>query len=80
MATVATKSKLNTKSIKEKYATLKEVEEGSSKSQVAMKCGIPKNTMSTWIKNKEKIFESMKTQGNKSKRLQIWIISFLNGS
>ena len=68
MATVATKRKLNAKSIKERYAALKEVEEGSSKSQVAMKCGIPKNTLSTWIKNKEKIFDSMKTQGNKSKR------------
>ena len=52
MATVATKRKLNTKSIKEKYAALKEVEQGSSKSQVAMKYGIPKNTLSTWIKNK----------------------------
>ena len=66
MATVATKRKLDTKSIKERYAALKEVEEGSSKSQVAMKYGIPKNTLSTWIKNKEKIFESMKTQRNKS--------------
>ena len=67
MATVATKRKLSTKSIKEKYAALKEVEEGSSKSQIATKYGIPKNTLSTWIKSKEKIFEAMKTQGNKSK-------------
>ena len=56
MATVATKRKFNTKSIKEKYAALKEVEEGSSKSQAAMKYVIPKNTLSTWIKNKEKFF------------------------
>ena len=54
MATDATKRKLNTKSIKERYAALKEVEEGSSKSQVAMKYGIPKNTLSTWIKIKKK--------------------------
>ena len=47
MATVATKRKLSTKSIKGRYTALKEVEEGSSKSQVAMKCGIPKNTLST---------------------------------
>ena len=68
MATVATKRKLNAKSIKGRYASLKEVEVGSLKSQVAMKYGIPKNTLSTWIENKEKKFESMKTQGNKSKR------------
>ena len=78
MATVATKRKLNTKSIKERYAALKEVEEGSSKSQVAMKYGIPKNTLSTWIKNKEKIFESMKTQGNKSKRRRLKQGTFAN--
>ena len=56
MATVATMGKLSTKSIKEKYAALKEVEEGSSKYQAAMKYVIPKNTLSTWIKNKEKFF------------------------
>ena len=62
MATIATKRKLDTKSIKERYAALKEVEEGLSKSQAAMKYDIPKNTLSTWIKSKEKMFESMKTQ------------------
>lgn len=71
MATVAAKRKLSTKSIKEKYAALKEVEGGSSKSQVAMKYCVPKNTLSTWIKNKERIFESMKTQGNKTKRMRL---------
>ena len=75
MATVAAKRKLNTKSIKERYAALKEVEEGS---QVAMKYGIPKNTLSTWIKTKENIFESMKTQGKKSKRRRLKQGTFAN--
>ena len=78
MATVATKRKLNTKSIKERYAFLKEVEVGLSKSQVAMKFGIPKNTLSTWIKNKEKNFECMKLQGNKSKRRSLKQGTFTN--
>ena len=77
MATVTTKRKPNTKSIKERYAGLKDVEEGSSKSQVAMKYGIPKNTLSTWIKNLKKI-ESMKTQGNKSKRRRLKQGTFAN--
>ena len=68
----------NKKSIKERYAALKEVEEGSSKSQVAMKYGIPKNTLSTWIKTKENIFESMKTQGKKSKRRRLKQGTFAN--
>ena len=47
MATVAARRKLNTKSIKEKCYALKEVEEGSSKFQVAIKYDIPKNALST---------------------------------
>ena len=78
MATAAKKRKLNTKSIKERFAALKEVEEGPSKSQVATKYGIPKNTLSTWIKNKEKIFESMKTQVSKSKRRRLIQGTFAN--
>ena len=78
MVTVATKRKLNTKSIKEKYTALKEVEEGLSKSQVAMKYGIPKSTLSTWIKNKGNFFECMKTQGSKSKRRRLKQGTFTN--
>ena len=44
MATVAAKRKFTTQ--KEKDAALKEIGEGSSKSQVAMKYGIPKNMLS----------------------------------
>ena len=66
------------KTLRERYAALKEVEEGSTKSQVAMNYGIPKNTLSTWIKNKEKIFESMKMQGNKSKRRRLRQGTFAN--
>ena len=47
MATIASKHKLNTKSIKDKCSALKEV--AKSKSQVAAKYGIPKNTLSTGL-------------------------------
>ena len=67
MVTIASKRKLKTKSIKYKYQALKEVEEGKSKLQVATKYGIPKNTLSTWIKNKDKIFEAPK-KGMNTKR------------
>ena len=33
--------------------------------------GIPKNALSTWIKNNEKFIESMKKQGNKPKRRKL---------
>ena len=67
MSTIASKRKLNTKSIKDEYSTLKEVEDGKTKSQVAAKYGIPKSTLSTWLKNKDKIFEATK-KGSNSKR------------
>ena len=86
MATIASKRKLNTKSIKDKYSALKEVEDGKTKSQIAAKYGIPKNTLSTWLKSKDKIFEATK-KGSNSKRqrlsqgtLQTWIEQCLNGS
>ena len=47
MGTIASKRKLNTKSIKDKYSALKEDEDRQSKSQVAAKYGISKNNLST---------------------------------
>ena len=70
MAPIASKRKLNTKSIKDKYNTLREVEYGKTKLQVAAKYGIPKNTSSTWLKNKDKIFEATK-KGSNSKRQRL---------
>ena len=70
MSTIAIKRKLNTKSIKDKYNALKEVEDGKTKSQVAAKYGIPKNTLSTWQKNKDKIFEATKKSNSRRQRLR----------
>ena len=67
MTTIASKRKLNTKSIKYKYNVLKEVEDGKTRSQVPAKYGIPKDILYTWLKNKDKIFEVIK-KGSNSKR------------
>ena len=40
------------------------------KSQVAAKYGIPKNTLSAWLKNENKIFEATK-KGSNSKRQRL---------
>ena len=77
MATIPSKRKLNTKSIKDKYYALKEVEDGKTKSQVAAKYGIPKNTLSNWRKNKDKIFKATK-EGSNSKRQQLRQGTFAN--
>ena len=45
------------KSYKIKYKALKELEKGTPHKDVASLFGVPKNTLSTWKKNKDKIFE-----------------------
>ena len=66
MATIASKHKLNTKSIK--VQRIKGSGRWKNKeSQVTAEYGIPKNTLSTWLKNKGKIFEATKKRSN-SKR------------
>ena len=73
----ASKRKLNTNSIRYKYSALKKMEDGKTKSQVAAKCGIPKNTLSTWIKNRYKIFKTKK-KGRNSKRHRLRQGTFAN--
>ena len=77
MATIASKRKLNTKSVRDKYRALKEVEVGKTKSQVTAKYSILKNTLSTWLKNKDKIFEATK-EGSNSKLQRLRQDTFAN--
>ena len=54
------KRKITTKSLEEKYRSLKKIENGVAKKGVATKYGIPLNTLSTWVKGKEKISAAFK--------------------
>ena len=59
------------KTLKEKCQALKDLESSSlSKSEVAAKYGIPRNTLSTWIKNKQKILSALE-QGSNPKRQKL---------
>lgn len=51
------KRKITTKSLEKKYKALKEIERAiaTCKKEVVTKYGIPLNTLSTWVKGKEKI-------------------------
>ena len=53
------------------------MEDGKIKSQVAAKYGILKNTLSTSLKNKDKIFEATK-KGSNSKRQRLRQGTFSN--
>ncbi|XP_065674039.1 tigger transposable element-derived protein 4-like [Hydra vulgaris] len=65
------KRKLTNKSIIEKCKALKDLETGMSNKEVAKKYGVPKNTLSTWIKNKTKLLTSLEKNGTKSKRKKL---------
>ena len=69
MASVATKRRAENKSYKIKYKALKELEKGTPHKDVASLFGVPKNTLSTWKKNKGKIFEKYNS-GLISKRVK----------
>ena len=60
------KRKVSTKSLHEKYKALKEIENGLSKKEAASKYNVALNTISTWLKNKEKIINAI-TQGKNPK-------------
>ena len=69
MASVATKRQVENKSYKIKYKALRELEKGTSHKDVPSLLGVPKNTLSTWKKNKDKIFEKYNS-GLISKRVK----------
>ncbi|XP_065647138.1 tigger transposable element-derived protein 4-like [Hydra vulgaris] len=72
------KRKLTNKSIIEKCKALKDLETGMSNKEVAKKYGVPRNTLSTWIKNKTKLLTSLEKNGTKSKRKKLRSGNFKN--
>ena len=64
------KRQLSVKSLGEKFQALRELEKGLSNKDVAEKYGVPKNTISTWIKNKSKYFAALEQSSNKRKNLK----------
>ena len=63
----AVKRKLSCKSLHEKYQALKDLENGAPNKTVAAKFNVPRNTISTWVKNKDKILKAYE-EGNSLRR------------
>ena len=53
------KRKLLVKTLNERCKALKDIEKGLSSKDASKKYGVPPNTISTWIKNKEKYFKAL---------------------
>ena len=57
---VTGKRKCTHRTLHEKCQAVKDLEKGESNKNVAAKYNVPKNTLSTQVKNKEKLFDSQK--------------------
>ena len=69
MATVqASKRRLATVTLVDKYKALKEITEGQSCIATAKKYGVAKNTVSHWLKKKTEIFEAVERNHVSKKR------------
>ena len=66
---ISVKRKLNTKTLKEKCDILSHIEKGITNKEGADKFGVPKNTISTCIKNKEKFFQALEESAPSTKNL-----------
>ena len=67
---MAVKRKLAVKTLAEKCQALRDLENGISNKNVTEKYGVPKNTVSTWLKNKEKRFTALEKFSNKRKKVR----------
>ena len=67
---MSVKHKLNTKTLKEKCDILSHIEKSMTNQEAADKFGVPKNTISTWTKSKEKFFQALEESAPSTKELR----------
>ena len=67
---MAVKRKLAVKTLAEKCQALRDLENGISNKNVAEKYWVLKNTFSTRLKNKEKLFTALEKSSNKRKKVR----------
>ena len=56
---VSCKTKLNNTKLVEKCQIIRHIEKGMTNKEASEKFGVPKNTISTWMKNKSKLLENL---------------------
>ena len=67
---MSVKRKLDTKTLKEKCDILSHIQKGMINKEAANKFDVPKNIISTWIENKEKIFQALEQSALSTKKLR----------
>ena len=66
----AVKRKLKNTKLIQKCQIIRQTEKGMTNKETSEKFGIPKCTISTWVKNKDKPFESLEQSSSDPKKIQ----------
>ena len=61
----AVQRKLKNKKLIQKFQIIRQIEKGMTNKEASEKFGVPKTTISTWMKNKYKLFEGLSSSDAK---------------
>ena len=67
---LAVKRKLKNTNLIQKCQIIREIEKGMANKEASEKFGVPKNTISTWMKNKNKLFEGLEQSSFDAKKMR----------
>ena len=65
----AVKRKLKNTKLMQKFQIIRQIEKGMINKEALEKFGVPKNTISTWMKNKDKLFEGLEQSSSDPKKI-----------
>ena len=66
----AVKQKLKNTKLIQKCQIIRQIEKGMTNKEASEKFGVPKNTISTWMKNKDKLFEGLEQSSSDAKKMR----------
>ena len=66
----AVKRKLKSIKLIQKCQIIRQIEKGMTNKEASEKFDVPKNTISTWMKNKDKLFEGLEQSSSDAKNVR----------
>ena len=66
----AVKRKLKNTKLIQKYQIIRQIEKGMPNKEASVKFGVLKNTIFTWMKNKDKLFEGLEQSSSDTKKMR----------
>ena len=67
---LAVKRKLKNTKLIQKCQIIRQIEKGMTNKEASEKFGVPKNAISTWMKNKDKLFEDLEQSSSDAKKMR----------